>query len=292
MLNVELRLTTIMNTMETIDLFGNRVLVLRPTGKKKPKRLFDDYEGFVDKFKPKLTTDDCYTPPDVYDCVLKYVSDNFDLGNRVVVRPFFPGGDYETADYPDGCVVVDNPPFSILSKIVRFYKKKGIHFFLFAPHLTLFSSCDASCTAVVCYGDVVYENGAAVKTSFLSNLFGDLCVLSAPELNESLRKLSSPKACLPKYRYPPNVLTVSMVAKMAENGIPFRLEHSQVFRVEGLDCQKRYGKAIFGKGLLLSESAAAAAAAAAEAARATGLDTDIIEWELSSREWDIVRSLK
>lgn len=24
---------------------------------------FYDYEGFVDKFKPKRTTDDCYTPP-------------------------------------------------------------------------------------------------------------------------------------------------------------------------------------------------------------------------------------
>lgn len=23
---------------------------------------FNDYEGFVDKFKPKKTTDDCYTP--------------------------------------------------------------------------------------------------------------------------------------------------------------------------------------------------------------------------------------
>ena len=27
------------------------------------------YEEFVDKFKPKLTTDDCYTPPPVYDAI-------------------------------------------------------------------------------------------------------------------------------------------------------------------------------------------------------------------------------
>ena len=33
------------------------------------KHLFEDYDGFVEKFKPKKTTDDCYTPPDVYDCV-------------------------------------------------------------------------------------------------------------------------------------------------------------------------------------------------------------------------------
>lgn len=24
---------------------------------------FRDYEGFVEKFEPKKTTDDCYTPP-------------------------------------------------------------------------------------------------------------------------------------------------------------------------------------------------------------------------------------
>ena len=34
--------------------------------------LFDDnpaYKDFTDKFKLKLTTDDCYTPPEVYDAV-------------------------------------------------------------------------------------------------------------------------------------------------------------------------------------------------------------------------------
>lgn len=29
----------------------------------KSKELFEDYEGFVEKFKTKKTTDDCYTPP-------------------------------------------------------------------------------------------------------------------------------------------------------------------------------------------------------------------------------------
>ncbi|MFR0556541.1 hypothetical protein [Pseudoscardovia radai] len=50
-----------------------------------------------------------------------------------IVRPFWPGTDYERAQYPDGCVVVDNPPFSILAKIIRFYQAHGIRFFLFAP---------------------------------------------------------------------------------------------------------------------------------------------------------------
>lgn len=34
------------------------------------KEKFEDYEGFTAKFKPKKkTTDDCYTPPDVYKAV-------------------------------------------------------------------------------------------------------------------------------------------------------------------------------------------------------------------------------
>ena len=103
------------------------------------KALHDDYEGFVDKFKPKLTTDDCYTPPEVYDVVAGWVAAEYGLDRSGFVRPFWPGGDYEAFDYPEGCTVVDNPPFSILSKIVRFYLDSGIRFFLFCPSLTAMS---------------------------------------------------------------------------------------------------------------------------------------------------------
>lgn len=37
------------------------------------KKKFNDYDGFVDKFKLKKTTDDCNTPPEVYDVVLQHV---------------------------------------------------------------------------------------------------------------------------------------------------------------------------------------------------------------------------
>ena len=98
---------------------------------------FNDYEGFVDKFKPKKTTDDCYTPPAVYQAVLDYVKETYNLpDDTLVLRPFYPGGDYESVEYPEGCIVIDNPPFSIFSKIVDFYTKRGIRFFLFAPALT------------------------------------------------------------------------------------------------------------------------------------------------------------
>lgn len=75
---------------------------------------FTDYDGFCEKFKPKKTTDDCYTLPAVYESVLDYVNRNVaPLEGREVVRPFWPGGDYERHEYPQGCIVIDNPPFKI-----------------------------------------------------------------------------------------------------------------------------------------------------------------------------------
>ena len=101
--------------------------------------LFDDnleYDAFTEKFKPKKTTDDCYTPPLVYDAIRDWACSEYGIDPACIVRPFYPGGDYERFDYPDGCVVLDNPPFSILSKICEFYMNRGIAFFLFAPSLT------------------------------------------------------------------------------------------------------------------------------------------------------------
>ena len=131
----------------------------------------EEYQEFLEKFKLKKTTDDCYTPAPVYDAVARYVEQQYGLDRANFVRPFYPGGDYRNESYPEGCVVVDNPPFSILAEILRFYDSKGIKFFLFAPTLTLFSSSSAStCTALPCTLAVIYENGASVNTSFLTNL--------------------------------------------------------------------------------------------------------------------------
>jgi hypothetical protein len=40
------------------------------------KQSFIDYDGFVEKFKPKKTTDDCMTPPEVMEVVNAYVERN------------------------------------------------------------------------------------------------------------------------------------------------------------------------------------------------------------------------
>ena len=98
------------------------------------------YEDFLAKFERKKTTDDCLTPPAVYDAVRGWVFARYGLApDTPVVRPFWPDKNFEHEDYPAGCVVLDNPPFSILTKIIRDYMDNGVAFFMFAPALTLFA---------------------------------------------------------------------------------------------------------------------------------------------------------
>lgn len=121
------------------------------------------YQAFVDKFKPKKTTDDCYTPENVYRVVLDWVVKEYGIDPNNIVRPFYPGGNYMTEDYPEGCTVVDNPPFSIISKIVNNYNRAGIKYFLFAPYLTNFTSKEKA-SHIITGTNITYENGADVPT--------------------------------------------------------------------------------------------------------------------------------
>ena len=273
---------------KTIDLFGNEVLNICEKKQKTNKNLFTDYKGFTEKFEVKKTTDDCYTPVEVYNAVVEYVGTKIDLKNKRILRPFYPNGDYTLIDYQENDIVIDNPPFSIISKIARFYVERNIKFFLFAPHLTLFD-CSNECTAVVTGVGIIYENKANVNTSFVSNIFGDITVMAAPELYKKLKEVqNNNKVQLPKYQYPINILTVSMVHNFAKQGINFEVKKESCKYIRGLDSQKPHKKTIFGGGFLLSEKAAAEKAAAEKAAAEKA---NVINWEISEREKDIIKSL-
>ena len=58
-----------------------------------------EYAAFVEKFKPKKTTDDCYTPPNIYEVVLSWVVSRYGIDRENVMRPFWPGGDYQRETY-------------------------------------------------------------------------------------------------------------------------------------------------------------------------------------------------
>ena len=246
----------------------------------------DEYRAFVDKFKARRTTDDCYTPPEIYAAVSDYVAGRYGLDPQLFVRPFYPGGDYGREIYPPGVTVVDNPPFSILSRILSFYTRRGIRFFLFAPTLTMFTAPAAECTCIPLGVQVTYANGAEVNTSFVTNLEpAAVRVRSDPELyrrisDANAARLAETRKTLPKYVYPDAVLTASMVARFSRYGIDYELAAADSLRISGLDAQRPFGTSIFGSGYLLS-TPAAAEKAAAEKAAATA-------WQLSEEERGII----
>ena len=52
------------------------------------------YQAFVDKFKAAKTTDDCYTPPEIYDEIAGWVAAEYGIDRARFLRPFRPGGNY------------------------------------------------------------------------------------------------------------------------------------------------------------------------------------------------------
>ena len=140
---------------------------------------FRDYAGFVEKFRPQKTTDDCYTPPAVYEVVKAWACWRYGIDPARTMRPFWPGGDYARCDYPAGAVVLDNPPFSIMAKIVRFYAERQIPYFLFAPGLTALALTRYGAGIIYTDSRITYHNGAVVNTAFATSC-GDSAVEIAP----------------------------------------------------------------------------------------------------------------
>lgn len=272
---------------------------LRPGPKRKGKTAkdFTDYDGFVEKFKKskhKKTTDDCYTPAEVYEAVLRFVGEISDIKGRPVVRPFYPGGDYMNYDYPPDCIVVDNPPFSIYAKIVRFYISRGIDFFLFGPHLTLFVR-NADCAYILTGVQVTYENGAIVNTSFVTSLVKDLRIWICPELKGSIEEAQKRKrkAPLSINSYPAEVLTPSLSGRMLNRGIELKIRKEDCVSVANLDSLQKRKKSLFGSGFLLSEKAVEELKAAGKSAMWGGEEPAGrgCRVELSERERNLIKAL-
>ena len=238
-------------------LFSDEEMLCRVNRKKD-----EAYEDFVEKFKAKKTTDDCYTPPRVYNEVLAFVRETWPETTRAeIVRPFYPGRDYTKEAYPEGSVVVDNPPFSILAKIIRFYCAHNIRFFLFAPSLTLFTAPDCDLTYLVTDSHVIYENGAVVATGFITNLPSSLRVWLCPQLNDRIKAVQKAPAKEKKvHTYSANVISAAVLTKIVARGIELRVP-----KAESAHIREMNGKSIFGGGYLISSRLAAERLAAERA---------------------------
>ena len=240
--------------------------------------VYNDYESFIAKFteKPK-TTDECWTPNDVYEAVVRYVGTVTNLTDKVILRPFYPGGDYINAEYPDNGVVIDNPPFSIFTKIVRFYTDNSIPFFLFGNGMTI-GTAFRYCTAVIINNSVTFSNGAVIRINFASNLYGDMLAVTAPALDKAIKACPSQntKVNLPIYNYPEELVSISDLMIIAKGGIEFSISRSEGVPVENID--NHPNRKLFGSHLLVTAAKAAAKAA--------------IHVELSPREKNIINNLE
>lgn len=233
----------------------------------------ETYEQFTEKFVPKRTTDDCYTPETVYEAVKTWAVENLHLEGREIVRPFWPGGDYKSFAYPEKCVVIDNPPFSIYAEIVRFYISQGIDFLLFAPSLTQFVF-DADVCYICTHNEITYTNGAVVRTGFTTNLIPDIRICSVPDFRDRVQKAADDfrkyngkvlgknkkdARKIKKYAWPDHLISAAQAGRIVTRGVPLSIPSSECKYI-----RKAGGVEIFGGGLLLTERAAAERAAAEE----------------------------
>lgn len=279
---------------EMPTLFSDQETLLKINRTETRQERFENYEGFLEKFKAKKTTDDCFTPEPVYLAVVDFVSKYANLDGRHIVRPFFPGGDYLNHEYPENAIVIDNPPFSILSKILRFYTAHGIQFFLFGPSLTLFTAPDCDLTYIIADCDITYENGAVVRTGFITNLFDNLRIWCCPELKEKIENAQKPTAKQKKgFAYPDNIVTAATLQKITAHGVELKICKESARYIKDSDCAKAAGRGLYGGGYLLSTTAATAAANAMEraAANAEAEKATATKLSLSPRELSIIEEL-
>lgn len=263
----------------------------------------ENYKKFVDKFKPKKTTDDCYTPENIYEAVRDWTVGEYGIDPGKILRPFYPGGDYIRAQYPKGYTVVDNPPFSLISEIVTVYMRAGVPFLLFAPHLTCLNIAAGrpDVTRLICNSTITYDNGAQVNTDFVTNLDGRYAVRTVPRLRAAVMaadKANTAARTLPAYEYPPEVITAAQIGYLSRYGVEFNVPRGGVRFVRALEEQKRQSKTIFGGGYFISERAAAELAEAyrkadenkrrADEEPETGQKT---VWKLSPQERALIKAL-
>ena len=202
-----------------------------------------------------------------------------------IVRPFYPGGDFENFDYPKDAIVIDNPPFSILREIKKFYCDNNIKFFLFAPHLTIFSpNDDESICYILTDNSIVYENGARVATSFVTNL-DKFRIRTDPKLKKIIHGSQIvDKEKTTRYHYPINVISSGLLSKYLNRGFEIKFKNEDLYYINRLESQKEHKKSIFGEGYLISDEKA-------EELKIASYEYSDNVWALSEREKEIIRNL-
>ena len=256
--------------------------------------MIETYAEFIARAAgaPPKTTDDCYTPDAIYDIVKDYALSERGFAGCKVIRPFWNGCDYQDREYPEGCVVIDNPPFSILTTVCKWFNERGIDYFLFAPALTAIGLPAPS--HVLAGATIIYDNGVVVRTSFVSSR--GAVIESCPVLYRRIKDYQDARRAKPVARnavkrkvvYPTELVTSATIMRLSRYGVEY--SESRCARVEYLDNTRTR---VFGAGYLVEPSNIRRALADEEAAKAAKGTTEVVEYvTLSERERELIRNLR
>lgn len=211
------------------------------------------------------TTDECYTPPAVYDAVLDYAVDRYQLKSKHIVRPFIPGGDYQKYVYDENDVVIDNPPFSITTKIAKWYIDHNIPFFLFVNGLygvSLSRAIRGKATVIVTDANVSFYNQGSkkrIKLGFVTNLEPkNIIIRGDATLTNTLNGLVVKKS-FKRFHYPDNFLKNNDILAALQRNVELKLTTDNCLFEDNLDYHKAQTHAtsqpvkVFGGGYLVND---------------------------------------
>lgn len=228
----------------------------KATPKKRPGANLtpEEYEEWIKGFEVPHTTDECHTPVPLYNALLTYFLKKYNLKDKNIIRPFYPGGDFENYPYSEGDVVFDNPPFSLTARIIRFYTSQNIPFIIFLPAQTCLHYAHL-CTLIIPREQMTFSNGARVAVAFATNLTPEIVAESDPELEEVLKKVEKERAqkkARPSYDYPPETLSFSKIATFSNAGVPYKLERTNYL----IFIKKLNGRELFAGRVVITDSEA------------------------------------
>lgn len=190
------------------------------------------------------TNDECYTSPEVYDTVLEYAVERYHLKGKHIVRPFVPGGDYQKYAYDKNDVVIDNPPFSMTTKITNWYIDHNIPFFLFINGqycVSLSRGLPGKATVIATNTTASFyhkPNNKLIRLGFVTNLEPKNIVIRGDvSLTHKLNGLVKKKA-LNKFKYPKNVIRNSDVLTAINHNVGLKLTTNNCLFKDRLDYHK------------------------------------------------------
>lgn len=190
---------------------------------------------------------------------MDWVIDKYNLQDDTkIVRPFYPGGNYKEFDYPTNCIVIDNPPFSILASIRKWYMKQGIKYFLFCPTFTSLYKKHEDCL-VITERKITYTNGALVNTSFVTNLDDKNAIVTAPDLSLLLKQAKSQEVKSSKRiekKYPKNVVSLVILGSLVRRGQSIAIPKNACCSIREIEAEKEAGLKSFGRKLLVADNIA------------------------------------